>query len=308
MKLFPNGDSVFEVISRYDDMLTLARRPDYEPGDTLALIVPFLILHNITEADITRLSSQASLTGGADRLMSWLESSGWKVFCITTTYQQYAIHITQKLGIFAQNVASTLFPLDSLRVVASKEETQLLQQIEKEILTMRPVVDDERIKQRLDTFFGKELPSTDVGRLIKEVKPVGGRRKLDALNRFAETYQQPLNHWVVVGDSITDSVMLQAVEEAGGLAVAFNASEFALPHATMALASTLISDLTPVLQSWQKGQRKGVEKIVKEKEKAGGNGDRDYFHWLSGRKNIDDVLEVHRRIRRLVREEAGKLG
>ncbi|GAG18116.1 unnamed protein product, partial [marine sediment metagenome] len=72
MKLFPNGDRIFEVISRYDDLLTLEEKEDYEPGDTLALIVPFLVLHNITEADISRLAGEASLTGGADKLISWL--------------------------------------------------------------------------------------------------------------------------------------------------------------------------------------------------------------------------------------------
>ena len=76
----------------------------------------------------------------------------------------------------------------------------------------------------------------------------------------------------------------------------------------MSLASTSISDLKEVLEAWQKGQRRGVEKIVKEKEKIGGSGDRGYFNWLSGRKDIDEVIEVHKRIRRLVREEAGKLG
>ena len=62
------------------------------------------------------------------------------------------------------------------------------------------------------------------------------------------------------------------------------------------------------LEAWQKGQRSRVEKTVTEKEKIGGVGDRGYFHWLSGRKDIDKVIEVHKRIRRLVREEAGKLG
>ena len=113
---------------------------------------------------------------------------------------------------------------------------------------------------------------------------------------------------MVVGDSITDSRMLEAVEQAGGLAIAFNANEYALPYSTMGLTSTLISDLTEVLQAWQKGQRKGVEKIVKEKEKTGGVGDRGYFHWLSGRKNIDEVIKLHKRMRRLARGEAGKLG
>jgi len=53
MKLFPNGDKIFEVISRYDDLLTLEEREDYEPGDTLSLIVPFLALHNISEDNLS---------------------------------------------------------------------------------------------------------------------------------------------------------------------------------------------------------------------------------------------------------------
>jgi len=308
MKLFPNGDRVFEVISRYDDLLTLEEREGYEPGDTLALIVPFLILHNISEDNITTLAAKASFTGGAAKLVSWLEYSGWKVFCITTTYEQYATYITQKLGIFAHKVACTPFPLNKLRQALSEEELKLLQQAEEDILTMQPVKDDERIKQRLDDFFWKRLPATDLGMVIKEVKPMGGRRKVAALNRFADKYTQPLSKWVVVGDSITDFSMLQTVDEAGGVAIAFNANEYALPYSTISLASISVSDLTEVLQAWQKGQRKGVEKIVKEKEKIGGSGDRGYFHWLSGRKNIDEVIEIHKRIRRLVREEAGKLG
>ena len=308
MKLFPNGDRIFEVISRYDDLLTLEEREDYEPGDTLALIVPFLVLHNISEADISSLASKATLTGGAADLVLWLQSNIWKVFCISTTYEQYAIYITQKLGIYAHNVACTLFPLDKLRVTLSKEETALLQQAEEEILTMNPAGDDERIKQSLDGFFWEKLPATNLGAAIKEVKPIGGRRKVAALNRFADKYDEPLSKWVVVGDSITDSRMLQEVEKAGGLAIAFNANEYALSYATMSLASTSIGDLTDVLQAWEKGQRKEAEKVVKEKEKLGGAGDTGYFHWLTGSEKMDDVIEIHKRIRRLVREEAGKLG
>jgi len=308
MKLFPNGDKLFEVISRYDDLLTLEEREDYEPGDTLALIVPFLILHNISEANIATLAVKASLTGGAAKLVSWLQYSSWKVFCISTTYEQYAIHITQKLGIYAHNVACTTFPLDKFRATLCQEDSQLLQQAEEDMLTMRPVTDDDRIKQSLDNFFWEKLPATDLGAAIKEVKPIGGRRKVAALTKFADKYDQPLSDWVVIGDSITDFRMLQAVEEAGGLAIAFNANEYALPYSTMGLASTLISDLTEVLEAWQKSKRGWVERVVKYKEKWGSKGDRGYFHWLSGRKDINDVIEVHRRIRRLVREEAGKLG
>jgi len=308
MKLFPNGDRIFEVISRYDDLLTLEEKEGYEPGDTLALIVPFLILHNIAEADIATLAAQASLTGGAQKLTSHLQYNGWKVFCITTTYEQYAIHITHKLGIYAHNVACTPFPLNKLRATLCQEDSQLLQQAETDILKMRPIADDKRIKQSLDKFFWQRIPKTKLGTAISQVKPIGGRRKVAALNKFAEAYQQPLSNWAVVGDSITDFRMLQTVDEAGGLAIAFNANEYALPYATMGLASTFISDLIEVLETWQKGRRGEVEKFVKQKEKIGGAGNTGYFHWLAGRKNIDEVIKIHKRIRKLVREEAGKLG
>ena len=177
MKLFPNGDRVFEVINRYDDLLALEEREGSEPGDTLALIVPFLVLNNISTDDITSLAAKAFFTDGAEKLISWLQFKNWRVFCIATAYEQYAIHITRKLGIYAHN-----------------------------------------------------------------------------------------------------------------------------------LASTSLSDLTEVLKAWQKGKRSSVEKVVKKKAKAGGTGDTGHFHWLSGRKDIHDVIEIHKRIRRLVRKEAGKLG
>jgi energy-converting hydrogenase A subunit R len=310
MKLFPEGERVFEVISRYDDLLTLEEREGYEPGDTLALIVPFLVLHNISENDISTLAARASLVGGAADLIYQLQASGWKTFCISTSYQPYALHITQKLGIFSHNVAATYLPLNKFRntLLEFREETVLLQQSETDILALYPPTDDKRIKQRLDNFYWGKLPATEIGEAIREVKPVGGRRKVTALNRFAQTHSQPLSQWAVVGDSITDFRMLRAVDEAGGLATAFNANEYSLPYATMSLASTSIADLKDILLMWLKSQRKGVEKLVKEKEKAGGTGDRNHFHWLAGRKDLDQIIAVHKRIRRLVREEAGKLG
>jgi predicted HAD superfamily phosphohydrolase len=143
---------------------------------------------------------------------------------------------------------------------------------------------------------------------MKEVKPVGGQRKVAALNSFAAKYGQPLSDTVVIGDSITDFRMLEAVEQTGGLAIAFNANAYAIPYATMGLASTHLSDLTDVLAAWAKGKRREAERVVKEKESLVGAENRNYFHWLSGKKDRYEVIEIHKKIRRLVREEAGKLG
>jgi energy-converting hydrogenase A subunit R len=102
--------------------------------------------------------------------------------------------------------------------------------------------------------------------------------------------------------------MLEAINQSGGLAIAFNANEYALPYATLSLASTHLSDLNIVLDAWERGGREAVQQVVKEKERLGGAGDREHFHWLEGVKDLEAPLDVHRRIRRLVREEAAKLG
>jgi energy-converting hydrogenase A subunit R len=307
MKLSPQGDRVFEAISRYDDLLTLEGKKDYEPGDTLALIVPFLLYHGIGEADIRALAQTAKLVEGAKELISKLHSRSWRVFCISTSYEQYALAITQRVGIAPEGVACTSFPLDQYALMLCKEDRLRVGKVEKKILSLRSG-DEEQMKHLLDHFFWSELPSTELGKIMKKVKPIGGRRKVAALRKFAHGYGQSLSNFVAIGDSITDFRMLQAVNEAGGLAIAFNANEYALPYASLGLASTHLSDLSPVLEAWEAGGKGAAKGVVKEKEKAGGAGDREHFHWLEGVKDPTPILEAHRRIRRLVRQEAARLG
>jgi energy-converting hydrogenase A subunit R len=136
MRLFPRGGKIFEVISRYDDLLTLEGRPDYEPGDTLALITPFLAYHGIEEEQIAAMGQEAGLTPGATILIAKLQSRGWYIFCISTSYEQYAFPITQRLGIPRENVACTSFPLAQIRQLLSQKEFALLEQTESEIVNL----------------------------------------------------------------------------------------------------------------------------------------------------------------------------
>ena len=308
MKLFPGGAQVFEVISRYDDLLALEGKEGYEPGDTLALIVPFLLYHGIRENDIKRLALKAKLVEGAAELISRSGSRDWKIFCISTSYEQYALSITHRVGIPQERVACTSFLLDHYANLLCKDDLTIVAQVEENLSSLHPKEDDARIRQILDTFFWAELSSTRLGKMMKEVKPVGGRRKVEALQDFATTHNQPLGNFIVVGDSITDAEMLKVVDRAGGVAIAFNANEYALAHATASLASTNLGDLAIVLDAWERGGREAVEAEVRAREKSGDRDNREHFHWLAGIQDIQLPLEIHRRIRRLVREEAARLG
>jgi predicted HAD superfamily phosphohydrolase len=307
MRLFPNGEKVLAVLSRYSELLTRDKKEGFEAGDVLTLIVPFLILHDIQEDNIGELAVKSTLTEGASNLVSQLEYTSWKIFCLASAYEQYTLHITQKLGIYAHHVACTALSLNEISKAVSRNDLAPVFQAEKDILTLTPGTDDLRLKQRLDVFYNEQLLQTRLASYLNSIKPVAGKGKLDALNKFVTEFQQPLSKWVLIGSDSPDSVVLQAVEDDKGLAVAFNADEEALLHSTLALASTSISDLIDVLLNWQKGGRNSVERLVKEKEKTGGKGDRSYFNWLSGKPDISGISQIHQRIKQVIKDKSEKV-
>ncbi|MDY6835289.1 MAG: HAD hydrolase family protein [Chloroflexota bacterium] len=307
MSLLPHGNQVFEAISRYDDLLTLEERKGYEPGDTLALIAPFLICHGITEQDIRKFGKEAKLITGAVDLITHLQSNGWKVFCISTSYNHYALTITSRLNIPKERVACTPLPLSQWAKDMQNDTIRMLEQAVSEIVSI-DAKDDVQLKEYLDEFFWHRLTTTQAGNIIRQVSPVGGSRKVMALERFSKEYGQPIGNFVAVGDSITDSKMLTTVDRAGGISIAFNANEYALSSATASLASTHLNDLEPVLTAWEQGHRQAAKQAIQEQQYAKENHDRLNFHWAEGATVPGSILEVHRRIRRLVRAEAAKLG
>ena len=300
MALAPGGRHTFEVLSRYDDLLALEGRQGYEPGDTLALIVPFLILYGITEADIGRLAGKATLTPGAAELLARLKARGWQVFIITTTYQPYAYALARRLSVPQERVAATLLPLDSYRKTFSEKDLAPIREMEERIAGLAPEKEDREIKAALDRFYWHDLKVSPLKRVLEQVRPVGGSRKVAALGKFLG--DQPLREAVVVGDSITDFPMFQAVNWAGGLAVAFNANQYALPYATIGLAAEGLLPLEEVLGAWEEGGRAAAEALVRGQEKKG----KETFQWLQGKKDLP--LEIHRHYRRLLRDRAAELG
>ena len=328
MSLAENGKRIFEVISRYDDVIALENREGYEPGDTLALIVPFLLLHDISEKDIENVSKRAKIVDGARDLVSKLQSERWKVYIISTSYEQHAYHIGAQLNVPKENIACTRLSLKELR--ASVVNFDVIEHAEKDIIQLYSHLDDhEKLVNLLDEFFFEELPKS-YGNILEKVRVVGGERKVQAIHRIARENKAKLSEIAVVGDSITDYKMLKEVREHGGLAVVFNGNEYAIPYASVGLASLDIrflhlvvrhfdrrDRLIEIVKSWET-ERDGFEKdpenipddlitpeikdfIVKEQIFP-------YFHYLEDKAKLDEVIKIHKRCRNLVRGEAAKLG
>jgi len=306
MGLFPGGHEVFRAISRYDDILALSGRPDYEPGDTLALIVPFLLRYRLGAADIQRLAEGAPLIRGAREVMGRLTADGYRVCCITTTYQQYARRLTQRLGLPAERVACTAFPIDELRACLGDADLAAVDRVEAALLGLDIEKDEERLRDLLDAFYWRDLPGTPLGEAVAAVKPVGGKRKVRALGRFAKDWQFDLSRWAVVGDSITDNAMLTSVRIADGLATVFNGNRYALECGNVGVASISLADVLPLVKAWEEGGLERARRFMPREAKPP-DADGPHYHWLAGR-DIAAAVEVHARFRRLVRQAAAGLG
>jgi energy-converting hydrogenase A subunit R len=302
----PGDHEVFRAISRYDDILALSGRPDYEPGDTLALIVPFLLRHRLGAIDIQRLAEGAPLIQGARDVIERLAADGYQVSCITTTYEQYARTVTRRLGLPAERVACTPFPIDALRERLGGADLAAVDRVEAALLGLDIEKDEERLRDLLNAFYWQDLPGTPLGEAVAAVKPVGGKRKVRALGQFAKDWQSDLSRWAVVGDSITDNAMLTAVRIADGLAVAFNGNRYALECGNVGVASMSLADVLPLVKAWEEGGLDGARRFVSRGTKPP-DADGPHYHWLAG-TDITEAVDVHARFRRLVRQAAAALG
>lgn len=308
MSSFRNGARLFSILSHYDNMLTMEGKAGHEPGDTLAFIIPFLLLHKVRPSHIESLAFSAEFTKGIENLLDKLNSKGYELFCISAAYEQFAQRIGERLSFKHENIASTKMPLGDMAHSLCSTDIDILKELEHELLQLDNKHQDMQIKKRLDSFFFNTLPLAKMGKTASTVRPIGGRRKMKALKKFAERENTPFSQWIVMGDSITDFRMLNEVNKSGGLAIAYNANQYAIPYCTMSIASTDISSIYNICINWTEGGRKQVMEFVKAKELEGGNGNTDHFHWLLDKSDKSEVQEIHKRIRGLVRKDAGRLG
>lgn len=315
MGLIPDGHRLFEVISRYDDLLTLEWREDYEPGDTLRLIVPFLVRHGITAEDVKRVSQQAGLVPGAAELMGRLRSEGWEVHVVSTSYEQHATNIGGKLALPTAAIHCTRIAFDRLRSRLSRDDLDQVAAMEQIILRdlysddLSSGTKDEPIREQLDPFFWESGLAGALALPGEAVTVMGGRRKAWTMEEVARVKGASLRNAAFVGDSITDVQGARMLESLGGLAIAFNGNAFILPDVTVAVAATRLDAIHPILEAWTSGGRGQVKRMVGGVPRPGAD-EGPHFHWMVGCEaaQLKEVIALHKVFRRRMREAAAKLG
>jgi len=267
-----NGDRLFAGISEYDDYLAYVRKKEnYESGDTLGLVAPFLIAFGVDEQFLLRIArDNANFIKGAFEAIKLLSKSKYTLKIISTSYCQYVHYTTSLTGIPRKNTKCTLFPIDTYSERAIEQDKEYVRRKSQDVANLPKLgisastsIEDlspEALKaiEKLDNFFWTELPKTSFGQMLRELKPLGGRRKFNAVREMLDEEGKELHEAVVIGDSITDWVMLRETRDAGGLAVAFNGNDYAVRNANLAVLSDNCM-ITPIIVDLF--EKRGIDRL-----------------------------------------------
>lgn len=246
----PDGVRFFKQVSRYDDYLAdVLKKPGYKAGDTLKLILPFLRAWGLTNRLIADYSRKTiKLVPGVKESLRFLLKLGIPVSMVSTSYQQYAGAVAEKLGLGEKNIYCTDLDLNGYSF--GDGECEELRRL-KNIIAAAPEIElparaaslrdlpefSQETVHLLDEIFWKVIPQMKIGKILKDVNPIGGYEKARAVEEVANKMGVDLKDVVYVGDSITDVEAFATVKATGGLAVSFNGNRYAINVAEIAIAA-----------------------------------------------------------------------
>lgn len=266
----PEGDRFFSLLSKYDDVLAyIIKKENYNPGNTLKLIFPFLIAFGATFEGIKEYSKKNILLLPSVKETLKNISKIMPVFIISTSYEPYIEALCDVLDFPVENAFCTklnkqIFNMGDHEKEFLKGIAEDIKKIERfEIPADINSIDKipshvKEIIDRLNNIFWNEMYKLNAGWIMDSVNPAGGKEKTKIIiDIISKKYTDP-SQVIYVGDSITDMDALKYVKENKGLSISFNGNRYALMEAEIGVLSSDAKILHLIAETFINGGRKAV--------------------------------------------------
>jgi len=307
----PNGGKFFSVLSKYDDVLAdVVKKPEYNAGGTLALILPFMKAHSVTNHNMEEFSAEnILLIPGASKTLKSVRNI-MPSYIVSTSYQQYINALCKAIDFPVCNTYSTKVNIDDYEM--HPDEATRLKELAAEIAGM-PVMniptpcnslddfspDDRKYVARLDDIIWGEVSKMKIGQILKDVKPVGGHEKANAVKDIVSKENTDLSEVMYVGDSITDEEAFKLVRGSNGLAVSFNGNNYAVNSADVGIMSRTTSPIKILAVYFGYNGKQGVMEYVNNEP----------ILQVLTEENVKEFSRASSKFRKSIRgEHIGKLG
>jgi predicted HAD superfamily phosphohydrolase len=313
--VMPDGGEFFRRVSLYDDYLAeVVNMPGYRAGDTLRLILPFMMAHGLSQEMMASFSAEGILVvPGAGEALSAISEQG-PAYIISTSYCQYVHAVCSAIGFPRVQTFCTKVDLEDYAIPDG--EVAQARKLANRVLDRDPIEipalaggmedlseEDQATVADLDEVFWDLLPELSVYSIVEEVRPVGGPEKAASIGKAATHEGIDPREVMYVGDSITDVDAFRTVRRQGGLAVSFNGNRWAVEEADLAIVSQRADPVLPLATAFMNGGRDAV--VGREWFK---DAQDPMVVWLED-VDMEQVVINSERVRKEVRgEEIGRLG
>ncbi len=329
-RFIEDGDTLFSVLSAYDDVQAdIVKRKGYKAGDTLKLILPFFKAVGVTNEEIVNYSSNPKnvlLVPGAAETLKFV-SGIMPSAVISTSYEHYVSSVCDLVSFSYENAYCTKMNIDKYGI--TDREKSKLEEFRRDILDMsnisipkgakslKDLSEIDRLKVKaIDEIIWEKIAKMKVGEMLKDVNPIGGIEKANAVKDFVSKRNGELENTIYVGDSITDVYAYRLVRNAGGLTVSFNGNDYAVREAEIAVLSPNTQITSYIADVFSRDGKAGVFTWVDKLNSLAPYGGRvkqnpKYFPQaeMITEENRERLAKESSDFRKTVRGEAiGKLG
>ena len=266
-----NGDKLYDMISRYDDVINyVLNRSDARSGNTVRLIAPFMKAFGMTDyAAMEYCGKSFRPMPEAKKVMGHLMNT-LPTFITTSSYEHNVLNLCKELDLPRAVVDCTEVAFDDYGM--TRQEAKTIREMASRITNLRmptqeyelniPVKlqpDEVNMVTTLDELLTERFREMPVMEMLRQFRPVGANEKAYSLIELSKRTQIGFDGTAFIGGDITDLHVLDAVRDRGGLALSFNGCDFAVRKSNVAVIS---KDCTAAAVLVQEFYNKGIEAVL----------------------------------------------
>lgn len=252
----PDGGELFKTLSLYDDYLVdIVEKEGYKAGNTLKLILPFLLNAGVTNDDMVEFSrNNISVLKDSKELLNHIKKM-MNHYIVSTSYGQYIEALSDYMDFPFENTFYTSVDVD---VDMSNEEKVLIEKFKNQIL------ENPKDYDLFDKIFFEEIPKMSFYDSIKDVEVVGGEGKKKAIEKIISDKNIDKNQIFYIGDSITDVEPLKFAKNNNGISVSFNGNRYSINAAEIAIISESAIPSLLIADIYNENDKEEVLKFIEE--------------------------------------------
>lgn len=252
----PDGGELFKTLSLYDDYLVdIVEKEGYKAGNTLKLILPFLLNAGVTNDDMVEFSrNNISVLKDSKELLNHIKKM-MNHYIVSTSYGQYIEALSDYMDFPFENTFYTSVDVD---VDMSNEEKVSIEKFKNQIL------ENPKDYDLFDKIFFEEIPKMSFYDSIKDVEVVGGEGKKKAIEKIISDKNIDKNQIFYIGDSITDVEPLKFAKNNDGISVSFNGNRYSINAAEIAIISESAIPSLLIADIYNENDKEEVLKFIEE--------------------------------------------